>query len=62
MTPLFRWWAWLALWQRSQVVFVIIWTLFLMLGAGYIYYQFQQEHEANLHLQHIIFSHGKVLK
>jgi hypothetical protein len=63
MKPLFKWWAWLALWQRSQVVFVIIWTLFLMLCAGYIYSQFQQEHSDNLRLQQIIFSHtGKVLK
>lgn len=63
MSPLFRWWAWLALWQRSQVAFLIVWTLFWMFGAGYMHYRFQEEHEDNLRLQRIFYDHtGKLLK
>lgn len=62
MNWIFRWWAWLALWQRSQVVFVIIWSLFLVVCAGYFHNRFAQEHEDNVRLQHIMFDHGKVLK
>jgi hypothetical protein len=63
MNWIFRWWAWLAMWQRSQVVFVIVWTLFLMTCTGYIYSRFVQEHEDNQRLQDVYYhATGKIIK
>ena len=63
MKPLFAWWSWLALWQRSQVVFVIIWTLLILSAACYFRSRFWEEHEDNLRLQQLYYHDtGRIIK
>ena len=55
MTLLSRWWVWQCSWKPSQVAFVIVWTLLLMMGTAYIYGRFCREHADNQRLQRIFY-------